>query len=76
VRAARREAEQAEAALTKANAGVTAVEKQKQEIEVRYSEAKEQARAAASEVKKHAQTVSGAERALAKARAALDGDSE
>jgi len=76
LRAARREAEQAEAALTKANAGITAVEKQKQEIEERYSEAKEQARAAASEVKKHAQTVAGAERALAKARAALDGNSE
>jgi hypothetical protein len=73
LRAARREAEQAEAALTKANARTAGVEQQKQELEARYSEAKEQARAAASEVKKHAQTVADAERALAKARATLDG---
>ena len=72
LRATRREAEHAEAALTKANARTAAVEKQKQEIEARYSEAKEQSRAAASEVKKHAQMVADAERALAKARAALD----
>ena len=72
LRAARREAEQAEAALAKANARASAVEKQKQEIEARYSEAKEQSRAAASEAKKRAQTVADAERALAKARAALD----
>ena len=71
LRAARREAEHAEAALTKANARTAAVEKQKQEIEARYSEAKEQSRAAASEVKKRAQTVADAERALAKAATAL-----
>ena len=76
LRVARREAEQAEAALTKANARTAAVEKQKQEIEAHYSEAKEEARAAASEVKKRAQTVAGAERVLAKARAALAGNSE
>ena len=76
LRAARREAEQADAALTKANARTAAIEKQKQEIEARYSEAKEQSRAAASEVKKRAQTVADAERALAKARAALGGRSE
>jgi hypothetical protein len=76
LREARREAEQAEAALTKANARTAAVEKQQQELEALYSEAKEQSRAAANEAKKHAQTVAGAERALAKARAALDGDSE
>ncbi len=76
LRAARREAEQAEATLTEANARTAAVEKQKQEIEARYSEAKEQSRAAASEVKKRAQTVADAERALAKARAALDGSSK
>lgn len=76
LRAARREAEQAEAALTKAVARTAAVEKQKQEIEARYSEAKEQSRAAASEVKKRAQTIADAERALAKARAALDGSRE
>jgi hypothetical protein len=71
LRAARREAEHAEAELTKVNARTAAVEKQKQEIEARYSDAKEQARAAASEVKKRAQAVADAERALAKARAAL-----
>ena len=69
LRAARREAEQAEAALTKANTRMAAVEKQKQEIEERYSEAKEQSRAAAGEAKRRAQTVADAERALAKARA-------
>ena len=73
LRAARREAEQAEAALTKANTRTAAVEKQKQEIDARYLESKEQARAAASEVKKRAQAVADAERAVAKARAALDG---
>ncbi len=76
LRVARREAELAEAALTKANARTAAAEQQKQELEARYAEAKEQSRAAGSEVKKHAQTVAGAERALAKARAALDGNSE
>lgn len=76
LRAARREAEHAEAALTKATARTAAAEKQKQEIEARYSEAKEQSRAAASEVKKRAQTVADAERALAKAQAALDGSSK
>ena len=71
LRAARREGEQAEAALPKANARPAAVEKQKQEIEARYVEAKEQARAAASEVKKRAQAIADAERAVARARAAL-----
>lgn len=66
LRAARREAEQAEAALAKAEARTAAAE-------ARYSEAREQSRAAASEAKKRAQTVADAERALAKARAALDG---
>jgi hypothetical protein len=74
LRTARREAEQAEAALARATARTAAVEKQKQELEARYAEAKEQARAAASEAKKRAQAVADAERALAKARAALDGD--
>lgn len=74
--AARREAEHAEAALTKANTRTAALEKQKEEIEARYSEAKEQSRAAASEVKKRAQTVAEAERALAKARAGLGGRNE
>jgi len=73
LRVARREAEHAQAALTKANARTAAVEMQKQEIEARYSEAKEQSRAAATEAKKRAQTAADAERALAKARAALEG---
>jgi hypothetical protein len=73
LRAARREAEQAEAALRKANARTEAVEKQKQEIEARWSESKEESRAAANEVKKRAEVVAAAERALAKARASLDG---
>ena len=76
LRTGRREAEQAEAALKKANVRTAAVEKQKQEIEARYSEAKEQSRAAAEEVKKRAQTVADAERALAKARAARDGSGD
>lgn len=71
LRTARREKEQSEAALTKANARTAAVEEQKQEIEARYAEARDQARAAASEVKKRAQAVADAERALTKARAAL-----
>ena len=65
LRAARREAEQAESALTKANAKAS-------ELEARYTEAKEQTRAAASEARKCAQAVADAERALAKARAALE----
>lgn len=65
LRAARREAEQAEAALAKANARTA-------EAEARYAEAREQSRAAAGEARKRAQTVADAERALAKARAALD----
>jgi hypothetical protein len=73
LRAARREGEHAEAALTKANARTAAVEQQKQELEARYSEVKDQARAAASEVKKRAQAIADAERTLTKARATLDG---
>jgi hypothetical protein len=71
LREARREAERAETALTKANARTAAVEKQKQEIEARFAEAKEETRAASNEAKKTAQAVADAERALAKARAAL-----
>jgi hypothetical protein len=75
LRVARREGEHAEAALTKANARTAAVEQQKQELEARHLEAREQARAAASEVKKRAQAIADAERVLAKARAALDSSS-
>ncbi|HJQ38362.1 MAG TPA: hypothetical protein VKB93_14590 [Thermoanaerobaculia bacterium] len=66
---AQREAERAEAALTKATARTAAVEKQKQEIDARYAEAKEAARAASNEVKRTAQAVADAERSLAKAKA-------
>ena len=69
LREARRNAQRAESALAKANARLAAVEKQKQEIEARYAEAKEAARLASSEAKKTAQAVAGAERSLAKAKA-------
>lgn len=65
LRAARREAEAADAALAKANTRTA-------EAEARYTEAREQSRAAAAEAKKRAQAVTAAEKALAKARAALD----
>jgi len=71
LREARREAERAETALTKATAHTAAVEKQKQEIEARFTEAKEEMQAASNEARKAAQAVAGAERALAKARATL-----
>ena len=71
LRAARREAERAETAQTRADARVATVEKQKQEIDARYAEAKDEARAASSEAKKAALAVADAERALAKAQAAL-----
>jgi hypothetical protein len=71
-RDADRDAERAESALAKANARVAAVEKQRQEIEARYAEAKEAARLASSEAKKTAQAVADAERSLAKAKGALE----
>jgi len=70
--AARRGAESAEAALEKATGRADAIEKQKQEIEARYAEAKEAARNAAAEAKKAAQAVISAERALERARASLE----
>jgi len=73
LRAARREAEDAEAALTKASATAAAVEKEKLQVEARYSEAKEHMRAAASEMKKRAQAIADAERALARARQGVNG---
>ena len=72
LREAHRDAERAESSLTKANARVAAVEKQKQEIEARYAEAKEAARLASSEAKKTAQAVVHAERSLAKAQEMLE----
>jgi hypothetical protein len=68
LREAHRDAERAESALAKANARAAAVEKQKQEIEARYAEAKEAVRLASSEAKKTAQAVANAERTLAKAK--------
>jgi hypothetical protein len=72
LRDAHREAERAQTALTKANGRAAAIEKQKQELEARYSEAKEDARAASNEAKKAAQAIADAERALARAKAALE----
>jgi hypothetical protein len=72
VRDAHRNAERAESALAKANARVETVEKQKQEIDARYAEAKDAARLAASEAKKSAQVVAEAERSWTKAKAALE----
>ncbi len=71
LRDAHRDAERAESALAKANARAAAVEKQKQEIEARYAEAKEAVRLAASEAKKTAQAIADAERSLAKAKGTL-----
>ncbi|MFL6245886.1 MAG: hypothetical protein ACJ74H_07675 [Thermoanaerobaculia bacterium] len=72
LREAHRDAERSESALAKANARVAALEKQKQEIEALYAAAKEAARLASTEAKKTAQTVSDAERSLAKAKAKLE----
>jgi hypothetical protein len=72
LREARHEAGRAQTALTKADARTAAVEREKQEIEARYVEAKEGARAASNEAKKAAQAVTDAERSLAKAKAALE----
>lgn len=72
LREAHRDAERAESALAKATARAAAVEKQKQEIEARHTEAREEARLASSEAKKTAQAVADAERSLAKAKEALE----
>lgn len=66
LREARRDAERAAAAQAKADARA-------EELEARYAEAKEEARAASAEARKTAQTVAEAERAVAKAKAALEG---
>ena len=72
LRDAQREAERAQTALTKADAHAAAVEKQKREIEARYADARDAARAASSEAKIAAQAVADAERSLAKAKETLD----
>ena len=69
---AQRDAQRADSALAKATARAAAVAKQKQEIETRYAEAKEDARRASNEAKKTAQAVADAERSLATAKAALE----
>jgi hypothetical protein len=71
LRGARRDAEHADAALAKTNARAAAIDKQKKEIEERYAEVREEVRAASIEAKKSAQAVADAERALAKAKAAI-----
>jgi hypothetical protein len=72
LRDARREAERAQAALTKADARAAAVEKQKREIDARYAQARDEARAASNEVKNATQAVADAERSLARAKEALE----
>ncbi len=69
--AARRDAERAEAALAKANNRAQVLETQKRELDARYSKAQQEARTAVNETKKAAHAVAEAERAVARARAAL-----
>jgi hypothetical protein len=71
LREAKREAERAQAALTKADARTAAVEKQKEAIDARYAEARDEARTASAEAKDAAQRVAEAERSLARLRDAL-----
>jgi hypothetical protein len=68
LREARRDAERAQTALKKATARTAAVEKQKQEIDARYAEARDEARAASNEARNAEQAVADAERSLAKAK--------
>jgi hypothetical protein len=72
LRDARREAERAQSALTKANARAAAVEKQKREIDARHAEARDEARAASNAAKNATQAVADAERSLARAKEALE----
>jgi len=65
LREARRDADRAAAAQAKADARA-------EELEARYTEAKDEAREAAAEARKSAQTVVEAERAVAKAKNALE----
>jgi DNA repair exonuclease SbcCD ATPase subunit len=68
LREAEREADRAAAALEKANARVEAVEKQKQEIDAKLAQVKDEARAVSAESRKAAQDVLEARRALERAR--------
>jgi hypothetical protein len=68
LREAHSNANRAESARANADARVAALEKQKQEIELLYAEAKEAARLASSEAKRTAQVVTVAERSLEKAK--------
>ena len=72
LRDAQQAAKRAQTALAKTNARTTAVERQKQAIDARYAEAKEEARAASNEAKTAAQAVADAERSLARAKEGLD----
>jgi len=65
---ARREAARADAAAAKAVARRETLEQEKQELEARYAEAIQEARAATDEVKKTARAVADAERAVTRAR--------
>ena len=70
--AARRDAERADAAVAKARKHAEDLEKEKRKLDERYEKAQKDARAAASEAKTAAQAVADADRALARARAALE----
>ena len=72
LREAHREAERAQTALKKANARTAAVEKQKQEIDAHYAEARDEARTASNEARNAEQAVADAERSLAKAKEAAE----
>ena len=72
LREARRDAERAQTALKKANARAAAVEKQKQEIDAHYAEARDEARTASNEARNAEQAVADAERSLAKAKDAAE----
>jgi hypothetical protein len=72
LREAQRDVERTQAALQKANARAAALEKQKEEMEARYTEARGEARAAASEAKSAADAMASIERSLAKAKEALE----
>ena len=69
---ARRNAERAQGAAAKALKRAEDLEEQKRELDELHEKAQKEARATAGEAKKAAQAVADAERALARARAALE----
>jgi hypothetical protein len=73
LREARQVAAQAERAMLKANARTAAIEKEKEEIEAKYVEAKEEGRTASNEAKKAMSLVEDAEKAVTRAKAELAG---